>query len=102
MVKSAAPCAAGLASLVARTLTTFGIGGASGARYSTGPANGPFGAWHGELAGKQMSPPAMLPLIEPFTSQVTFWSATPSTVAVTVCTSSGGRVRLGGATPTVI
>src|SRR5208282_2335743 len=101
MVNRAVPCAEGLASLVARTLTTFGLGGTSGARNSTGPANGPLGAWHGELAGRQMSPPAMLPFVEPFTSQVTFWSAMPSTVAVTICTCCGGRVRLGGATLTV-
>ena len=98
MLTCAVAWAAGLASLVARTATVFGLGGVAGARNSTGLDVAPFGAWQGLLAGRQINPFARLPFAAPFTSQLTFWSAEPATVVENNCVWPGGNVTLCGET----
>ena len=71
----------GSAAAVAETSTGFTAGTIAGARKSTMPETGPTGGEHGFDPATQICPRAAVPLVIPFTAQVTPWLALSATAA---------------------
>jgi len=71
MMTMALPVRVGSAALVAVTVTGSDVGTVAGARKSMLPEAAPVGAMHGTVAGWQIWPRSVFPLVTPLTDQVT-------------------------------
>jgi hypothetical protein len=81
---------------MADTSTGFTVGTVAGARNSTTLEEGPAGGEHGFEPATQICPRAGIPLVIPFTVQVTPWFVLPATLAASNCSCPVSTVAEAG------